>query len=67
MSHRLAALTVVLVLLVILLESLSAPYRLVEGLCALGAIMLVLQIPDTIETVQALRRRNARPGSSDEP
>ena len=67
MSRRLPALTAALVPLVILLQSLGAPYRLVEGLCVLGAIVLVLQIFDTVETVQALRGQDTRRGSSDEP
>ncbi len=67
MSRKLLPLTVALVLLAIVLSSMDAPYRLVQAVCVLGALTLVLQIPDTIEIVQALRDRDARQGSSDEP
>jgi hypothetical protein len=67
MSRKLLSLTVVSVLVVIALESLGAPYRLVQGVCILGVLTLALQIPDTIEIVQSLRRRDTGPGSSEEP
>jgi hypothetical protein len=67
MSRKLLPLTVASLLLVIALESLGAPYRLVQGVCILGALTLVVQIPNTIEIVQSLRRHDAGPRSSDEP
>jgi hypothetical protein len=66
MSRKLLPLTVATLLLAITLESLGAPYRLVQGVCVLGVLVLALQIPDTVETLQALRDRDKCTGGPDE-
>jgi hypothetical protein len=66
-SRKLLPLTIALVLIAIVLSSMSAPYRLVQAACVLGALTLVLQIPDTIEIVRALRERDERAAPPDKP
>jgi hypothetical protein len=59
-------LTAGLVWALILMGSLGAPYRLVQAVIALGAVVLVLQVPDTIERWRAIRSHFATPHHDDD-
>jgi hypothetical protein len=66
MSRMLLPLTVGLVWAAILMESLGAPYRLVQAGIALGVVVLVLQVPDTIDQWRAVRDHYAKRRRADD-
>jgi hypothetical protein len=67
MSRKLNSLVLPVVLTAIVLSSLGAPYRVVQAVCLLGALVLALLIPETIESMRAIRDRGTdRLGMADD-
>lgn len=66
MTSRLPALTLGLLAAGIVMESLGAPYRLVQGVVILGVVALVLQIPDMVGRSHRVRDRDADQDSTDD-
>jgi hypothetical protein len=66
MSRTFLPLTAGLLFVVILMESLAAPYRLVQAVIGLGVVLLVLQVPDTIDQWRAVRGHYAKRRRADD-
>jgi hypothetical protein len=60
MAKGLLLLTVGLLEAGILMELLGAPYRLVQGVVILGAVTLILQVPDTVDRWRRVREQERR-------
>ncbi|MCW3015696.1 MAG: hypothetical protein JWO02_2788 [Solirubrobacterales bacterium] len=63
MARHLLHVSLGLVVAAIVAESVAAPYWVVKLIVAVGALTLILQVPDTIERWRATRNRDvdARP------